>query len=187
MHPLLNLASLKAGEEKQQLLSSSIRETAPVTFALSFVRSPVTITQYRQTLRRFFKHAGIQGKSLEEQGKAFLAQAKSTKNDASNQYWVEDVIMSFLESHKKRFQEGKLAAASLGSFFWPIKAFCDAYKRDLPVVDWDMLSRLLPAAKSYANDRAPTIEEIRKLVKFPDRRIRVIDCVMRSSGIRVGA
>jgi integrase len=38
-----------------------------------------------------------------------------------------------------------------------------------------------------ANDRAPTIEEISKIIEYPDRRIKVIIYTMASSGIRVGA
>ena len=33
----------------------------------------------------------------------------------------------------------------------------------------------LPKEKKYAEDRAPTIEEIQKLLKYPDRRIKVIN------------
>jgi hypothetical protein len=45
----------------------------------------------------------------------------------------------------------------------------------------------LPKSRDSANDRAPTIEEIKKLVEYPDRRIKVIASVMISSGIRLGA
>jgi hypothetical protein len=45
----------------------------------------------------------------------------------------------------------------------------------------------MPKGRKYANDRAPTIEEIRKIVEYPDRRIRPIIYTMASSGIRLGA
>jgi hypothetical protein len=41
--------------------------------------------------------------------------------------------------------------------------------------------------KTAASDRAPTIEEILKSTKYPDRRIKPIVCIMISSGMRIGA
>jgi integrase len=45
----------------------------------------------------------------------------------------------------------------------------------------------LPKEKKYAEDRAPTIEEIQKLLEYPDRRIKVIILTMISCGMRLGA
>ena len=45
----------------------------------------------------------------------------------------------------------------------------------------------MPRGRRYANDRAPTLEELRKLTKYPDRRIKPIVYTMVSSGIRLGA
>lgn len=45
----------------------------------------------------------------------------------------------------------------------------------------------MPKGRQAANDRTPTIEEIRKLVEYPDRRIKSIVYTMASSGIRLGA
>ena len=41
--------------------------------------------------------------------------------------------------------------------------------------------------KSYADDRIPTIDEIQRLLVYPDRRIKAIVYTMASSGIRLGA
>jgi hypothetical protein len=57
---------------------------------------------------------------------------------------------------------------------------------DLPV-PWKKLTRGLPRAKSYSDDRIPSIEELRRLLEYPDRRIKAIVCTMASSGIRLGA
>ena len=41
--------------------------------------------------------------------------------------------------------------------------------------------------RKWADDRCPTIEEIRMIVDYPDRRIKPIVYTMVSSGIRLGA
>jgi hypothetical protein len=39
-------------------------------------------------------------------------------------------------------------------------------------VPWAKITRGLPRAKRFADDRAPTLQEIRKIVEYPDRRIK---------------
>jgi hypothetical protein len=39
-------------------------------------------------------------------------------------------------------------------------------------VNWKKVTTGLPREKRYAEDRAPTIEEIRRLIEYPDRRIK---------------
>jgi len=45
----------------------------------------------------------------------------------------------------------------------------------------------MPRGRRYANDRVPTIDEIRRIVEYPDRRIKPIVYTMASSGIRLCA
>ncbi|MGI0045062.1 MAG: hypothetical protein ACRD47_15250, partial [Nitrososphaeraceae archaeon] len=54
-------------------------------------------------------------------------------------------------------------------------------------VSWKKICRGVPRGRQAANDRAPTREEILKLVQYPDRRIKPIVYTMASSGIRLGA
>ena len=116
-----------------------------------------------------------------------MAQAKGSEEN-NNLYWAEDNILLFLDFHKQRVLKKELAPGTLGTFYWAIKIFCDAHERDIPnKIDWKRISKALPKAKSYSNDRAPKVEEIRKLVEYPDRRIKPLVFVMCSSGIRLGA
>jgi hypothetical protein len=55
------------------------------------------------------------------------------------------------------------------------------------LIPWKKITRGLPKGRKYADDRAPTIDEINKIIQYPDRRIKAIVCTMASSGIRLGA
>ena len=70
------------------------------------------------------------------------------------------------------------------NFVKSLKAFCDSADLDIP---WKKITKGLPKARQASNDRAPTLEEIRKVVDYPDRRIKPIVYTMISSGIRLGA
>lgn len=65
-----------------------------------------------------------------------------------------------------------------------MKLFCEM--NDIHV-SWKKISRGVPRRRQAANDRAPTREEIQRLLEYPDRRIKPIIYTMISSGIRIGA
>ncbi|MDQ3807747.1 MAG: hypothetical protein M3298_06215 [Thermoproteota archaeon] len=137
----------------------------PVSYALIYLNSPYAKRQYPRRLKLFFDHLELAGESVEEQGQAFLDKAKE------NPHWAQESIINFLDFHKKRVLKKELAPGTLMNFFQPIKLFCEM--NDLTTLNWKRLSKALPKVKSYSsNDRAPTIEEIRKLVQYPDRRIK---------------
>ena len=116
-----------------------------------------------------------------------MAKAKHEVNDNGEQYWIDNNIEDFLRHHKQRFDNGKIAAITVENYYWPVKAFCDAHKRNLPsAIDWERLEKILPDALSYSNDSCPTVQEIRKVIKNPNRRVKPVVLVMCSSGIRLG-
>jgi hypothetical protein len=55
------------------------------------------------------------------------------------------------------------------------------------LINWKLITRGMPRGRQADIDRAPTIEEIQKLVEYPDRRIKPIVYTMISSGVRIGA
>ena len=55
------------------------------------------------------------------------------------------------------------------------------------IVSWKKITRGLPKARRFADDRVPTLEEIRKIIDYPDRRIKPNVYTISSSGIRLEA
>jgi hypothetical protein len=84
--------------------------------------------------------------------------------------------------HKARAEEGIIQESTLANYLKPIKLFC---KMNDIILNWDKINITFPKGKSYSDDRAPTREEIKELLKYPDRRIKPIILVMASSGIRL--
>jgi hypothetical protein len=77
-----------------------------------------------------------------------------------------------------------LAGGTVHNFYKPVKLFCDTHDIDL---SWKKMANILPAGRKFANDRAPTLEEIQTIIEYPDRRIKPLVLTTSSSGIRVGA
>lgn len=55
------------------------------------------------------------------------------------------------------------------------------------VLPWTKVTRGLPRGRKHSNDRIPTLDEVRAITNYPDRRIKAIVYTMISSGIRIGA
>jgi hypothetical protein len=79
---------------------------------------------------------------------------------------------------------GEITSGTLKNYWKPIKLLCES--GDINITS-KRITRGLPKVRRYADDRAPTIEEIRKISEYPDRRMKAIVYAMGSSGIRIGA
>jgi integrase len=152
----------------------------PYSMFLFAMRSPKTREKCTGRLRMFFDFAGILSEetTMIERSKAFCDRAKS-KNG-----WAFSCIVQYLQTLKERVEAKEITAGTMKNRYQAVKLFCDM--ADIPI-PWKKISRGIPKVRKFADDRAPTIEEIRKIVEYPDRRIKAIVCVMASSGIRVGA
>lgn len=141
------------------------------------MKSPVTRDKYQRRLSSFFQFAGVEGVSLKEKALSFIDKSAMLS-------WALSMILAFLERQKARVNNGEITGATVRNYVKAIKLFCEM--ADIPI-PWKKLTRGLPRAKSFADDRIPSIEEIRRLIEYPDRRIKGIVSTMTSSGIRLGA
>jgi hypothetical protein len=112
--------------------------------------------------------------NLEEQCNFF-----ATKG-LEDQRWAFNNIIKFLQYQKERVEKAEITGGTLRNFVKTIKLFCEM--SEIPI-HWKKITRGLPKSRKYADDRAPTIEEIQQLCGYPDRRIKAIVYTMASSGI----
>lgn len=144
------------------------------------IRSEITRKYYERRLRKFldFGQFKPEATDIEKRCNDFAEEAKLNPN------WALNHFIRFLQYQKERVQKGEITAATLRNSVKSLKAFCDSADLNVP---WKKVTKGLPKARQSSNDRAPTIEEIRKIVDYPDRRIKPIVYTMVSSGIRLGA
>lgn len=159
------------------MLEISLDSDSYSTFLFA-MRSPKTKEKVMGRLRMFFDFIGIPEGNMDIRCNTFVNKAKE------DQAWVFGCLVKYLESLKERYDNKEISAGTIKNRYQAIKLFCDMSDISIP---WKRISRALPKVRKYANDRAPTLEEIRKLIDYPDRRIKSIIYTMASSGIRVGA
>jgi integrase len=151
--------------------------TDPWTLFLYALKAPATRDKYIQRLMKFLDFLGYTG-AKEEKARAFAAQARADPIYAFNS------VLKFFQNKRQQIDRKETAIGTVRNYVKSIKLFCDM--ADLQI-SWAKITRGLPRAKRFADDRAPTLQEIRKIVEYPDRRIKPVICIMASTGIRVGA
>lgn len=143
------------------------------------MKSPVTRQKYQKRLEKFFDFIGLDGATVEEKSKVFVNKGKEEGDT-----WIFNSVLRFMQYHLDRVNKKEITGSTIRNYVKSIKLFCEM--ADF-TVSWKKITRGLPRAKSYSDDRIPTIEEIQKLLEYPDRRIKAIVYTMTSSGIRLGA
>jgi hypothetical protein len=165
------LSSTTTAYEQQKLKKN------PMTVFMYALKAPESRRQYPRRFKIFLDYLGLK-ENLEEQAQEFYSKA------SENHQWAEELIMSFIGYEKERSKKGEISVSTIPNYYRATKLFCEM--NDI-VSNWKKIARGLPRAGKAANDRGPTIEEIRKLVEYPDRRIKAVVYTMVSSGIRIGA
>jgi|SRR5208282_1501435 len=137
------------------------------------VHAEETWLQYERRFVHFLQWAGF-----ENNADSFLKKAKSSSS------WAESKIVDYIILQKERVKKGEISDSSIGNFRKPLHLFLEMNDVKL---NWLKINKTFPRMRRHANDRAPTVEEIRKIISYPDMRVETIALIMSSSGIRVGA
>jgi hypothetical protein len=152
-------------------------EPDPMASFVYALKAAETQRQYPRRFQTFLDFLGYKG-TLPDQAKLFLTNARK------NAQWAEAELMRFITFQRKRVESREIVGSTIRNYIKATKLFCQM--NDL-VLNWDKVRRGLPSARQSANDRAPTLEEIKRLVEYPDRRIKPIIYTMVSSGMRIGS
>jgi hypothetical protein len=122
------------------------------------VRAQVTRDYYLRRLQIFFNHINLlPHETLEERCNQFAA------NGIRDPNWAFSSIVKFLQFQKERVEKEEITGTTLRNFAKAIKLFCEM--SDIPIA-WKKINRGLHKIRRYANDRAPTIEEIQKICEY---------------------
>lgn len=142
------------------------------------IRSAQTKNSYFRRLRTFFQYSLIEGEGFRDKCNNFAIKGQK------NPQWTFKHILNFIQFQKKRLVDKEIKSGTFRNHQKTIKSFCETTDILIP---WKKITKGLPKGKRTSDDRAPTLEEIRLICNYPDRRISAIVSVMTSSGIRVGA
>jgi integrase len=155
-------------------------EMDPWSLFIYAMKAPMTKDRYKTRVTKFFDFIGLdkEGQTVQDKARIFANRGREDIN------WAFSNVLRFIHVQKERVDRKEISGATVRNYTKSIKLFCDM--ADIPI-PWKKITRGLPRGKKYADDRIPTLEEIRKLVEYPDRRIKAIVYTMASSGIRVGA
>ena len=94
---------------------------------------------------------------------------------------IQNVMIDYVEERK-----GEVSGSTLQLFKGALRHFFEMNDVESGL-NWTRISRMIPHAKKTGNDRAPSIEEIRRMVDLADLRTRCVILICSTSGIRVGA
>ena len=134
--------------------------TDPYAMFMYAIKSPLNRKKYEGRLAKFFNFIGMAGETLERRCAAFEEKSRADPK------WAASMIIEFLQSLKQRVENKEISGATVRDYVKPIRLFCEMNEI---TVTWKKIMRGLPRSRNYANDRAPTIDEIKKITGYPDK------------------
>ena len=146
---------------------------------------PDNKTRYPGRLKMVFDYIGLARAGDEDYEALRIAALEFVKLVKEKPEWVEDTLRDFITYQEQRVQKGEIKRITIRNYIKAVKTFCQM-NRIARFIEWTLISKGLPSGRAPSNDRAPTAEELKRLIG-DDLRLKVIICIMTSCGIRVGA
>jgi integrase len=165
-------------------ISEKFNQDDPFESFLYALKSSETKRQYPKRLQVVFDYLVSINELKEVQLKNQCKEVVS--KTLQNPHWLTSCIMKFIMFQNERIKRKEIVAITAYYYIRSFKLFIDM-NFDMPPINWKKIIRGLPSRREIANDRAPTIEEIQKIIEYPDRRIKPLVLCMVSGGFRLGA
>jgi hypothetical protein len=138
------------------------KESEPYDLFVFAINAEQTREKYISRLKKFLEIIDQEQKlTLQEKCKIFANKAMSENG------WLVNVIIQFLQYQKDRVNRKEITASTLRNYVKVLKLFCEMNHFLVP---WKKLTMGLPKSKNYADDRVPRLDEIQKIITYPDWR-----------------
>ena len=175
---------ISLSDQQENYISEKFTQGDPYESFLYALKAPETKRQYPKRLKVVFDYL------------VTINELKETKIDSQckevvsktlqNPHWLTSSLMRFVISQNDRIQKKEIVAITAYNYIRIFRLFIDM-NFDMPPINWKKITRGLPSRREIGNDRAPTIEEIQKIIEYPDRRIKPLILCMVSGGFKLGA
>jgi len=153
-------------------------QLTPYENFLFALKAKETKRQYPHRLDKFLDFMGLKG-TIEEKCNQLYEFSKKINVNV-----IQSYIIKFINYQKTRIENKEISEGTLVNYIKAIKLF---YSMNDIIINWKKLGKGIPAERHNADDRIPTLEEIKKLLDHPDKRIRPVVLTMLSAGFRVGS
>jgi hypothetical protein len=159
-------------------MDAAVEIQNPIDNFLYALRAPETRRKYPQRLKFFFDFVFSDTDDIHKQAIEFIRKAKG------NDQFVYTSFLNFILAQNRRVDKKEITAGTVRNYYKAAKLFAEM--NDI-IINWKRIAKGLLKEKEYGEDRAPTVEELIQIMKYPDRGLKPIVLVMCSSGIRGGA
>lgn len=93
---------------------------------------------------------------------------------------AEDLVTSYILKRK-----GKVSGSTIHNFRMALKLLLSM--NDCDKLNWVRIGKIMPPVRKHGSDRAPTADELKKILDNCDLRMKCIVLLLLSSGVRIGA